>query len=486
MSERTVIFRRKVYQAGFPASLDCYRLTEIGDVVDKMVAAKASSVVVVDDDLKPVGIFTERDITRRVVFKADPSQAVSDVMTTPVQSIPEGEYLYFAIARMRRMHLRHMPVVDDDGRLLGMLSLDQAVARLTSGLMDEIDILTREGDLDGLSQIKAAQVDLAWDMLNDKTPTEDIQALLTHINNDLYRRVVDINLSAMKDEGLGDPPVDFSVIVMGSGGRGENYIYPDQDNGFILDDYPDDRHTEIDGWFIQLAERMTADMNRVGLPYCKGFVMATNPLWRKTKSQWKAQTEMWSRKRNTTSLRLCDIFFDFRTVWGNDQAARELRSFVTDLARNNQMFLREMFDDNKDQGTALGWFGRFITEQDNSDHIGEINLKITGTLPLVEAMRLLSLREGIEEISTLERMARLHDKKILGDEEYDQLKAAFLMISELMLRSQLKAFREGRPVSNYLHPKTLLKREKDDLTRSFKAIHRFQQRLHSEFTGEIF
>ncbi|RUM60433.1 MAG: signal transduction protein, partial [Persephonella sp.] len=48
-------------------------MTEVGDVVDNMVAAKVSSVVVVDDDMKPVGIFTERDITRRVVFKADPS-----------------------------------------------------------------------------------------------------------------------------------------------------------------------------------------------------------------------------------------------------------------------------------------------------------------------------------------------------------------------------------------------------------------------------
>ena len=65
---------------------------------------------------------------------------------------------------------------------------------------------------------------------------------------------------------MGAPPVPFCVIVMGSGGRGESYLYPDQDNGFILDDYPDDQHTELDAFFIKLAERMTRDLDMVGTP----------------------------------------------------------------------------------------------------------------------------------------------------------------------------------------------------------------------------
>ena len=192
------------------------------------------------------------------------------------------------------------------------------------------------------------------------------------INNDIYRRIVNLNMNQMAREGFGPPPARFSVIVMGSGGRGENYLYPDQDNGFIIEDYPDENHTEIDAWFIELAERMTRDLDAVGLPLCKGFVMATNPLWRKTLPQWKQQLDIWNKRPNTTRLRLCDIFFDFRTVWGETDMADELRRHVTQISKNNPAFLRAMYEDDQDHGTALGWFGRFITvkKEDEPDFEG--------------------------------------------------------------------------------------------------------------------
>ena len=310
--------------------------------------------------------------------------------------------------------------------------------------------------------------------------------MLTHINNDIYRRVVNLNLAAMAEDGLGEAPVEFSVIVMGSGGRGKNFLHPDQDNGMILDDYDDDRHTEIDGWFIELAERVTRDLDLVGLPLCEGFVMATNPLWRKSLSQWKEQIRLWSHKRNVTTLRLCDIFFDFRSVWGDPAMASDLRHFVTKTAGGNHAFLREMYEDDVDHRVALGWFGRFITEKDERAFKGQLNLKHTGTLPLVEAMRLLSLREGIEAISTLERMNALHEKDVLTDDELDYLTGAYRHISHLLLRQQIEDFKAGKRVSNYVPPKTLTERERDMLVESFKAIRGLREKVRSEFTGDIF
>ncbi|MSO89125.1 MAG: hypothetical protein EXQ89_04035 [Rhodospirillaceae bacterium] len=51
----------------------------------------------------------------------------------------------------------------------------------------------------------------------------------------------------MQDRGRSPPPVALSLIVMGSGGRGESFLFPDQDNGIIIADYPDDAHDRIDG-----------------------------------------------------------------------------------------------------------------------------------------------------------------------------------------------------------------------------------------------
>ena len=460
--------------------------TPLSETTEKMAAAKASSATVTDAEGRPIGIVTEQDITRRAAFKLGAATPVNEAMTAPVSIILEDEYLYYAIARMRRRGLRHMPVVDAERRLSGMLNLHDALASASNTLMGQIDILTRDESLDGLKLIKAAQVELADQLLGDNLPATEIQALLTHINNDIYRRIVNLSLGDLNFDGLGEAPVGFSVIVMGSGGRGENFLFPDQDNGFILEDYPDDRHTEIDAWFIELGERMTRDLNEVGLPLCKGFVMATNPLWRKTASQWKEQVSLWSKKRNITAIRLCDIFFDFRSVWGDPGMADELRRFVTKTAGANPSFLREMHADDTEHQVALGWFGRLLTDKDNKNHIGQINLKHTGTLPLVEAMRLLALREGIEAISTLGRMDALMDKGILGDDEHDYLAGAYRHISHMLLRQQIADFNGGRTVTNFVDPKSLSQRERDMLVDGFKAIRSLRQRLQSEFTGEVF
>lgn len=486
METRTAIFSKLVSAFMRQVPLAVRTGTPLGDVVRQMAAENASSATVTNAQDQPVGIVTEQDITRRAAFKRDASTAVKEVMTAPVSTIGADEYLYYAIARMRRQNLRHMPVVDDGGRLCGMLNLPDALAATSETLMRQIDILTQDDTIGGLTQVKAAQVELADQLLRESLPGTEIQALLTHINNDIYRRIADLNMQAMADEGLGTPPVDFSVIVMGSGGRGENFLFPDQDNGFILGDYPDDRHTEIDGWFIDLAERMTRDLDRVGLPLCKGYVMATNPLWRKTLSQWKKQIRLWSHKRNVTTLRLCDIFFDFRSAWGDPAMADQLRDFVTRTASGNHAFLREMYEDDIDHRVALGWFGRFVTERENKDYKGQMNLKHTGTLPLVEAMRLLALREGVVAISTLARMAALREKGVLNGDEYDYLTGAYRHISHLLLRQQIADFKAGKTVSNYVHPNSLTERERDMLVESFKAIRALREKVRGEFTGEVF
>ena len=483
---RTAIYTKLVRDIMRDTPLTAPPDIQLAELVKLLTKARASSVVLIDNNNQPLGIITEQDIVRRAAFNLPPDTPASKIMTSPLQIVMSNDHLFHAIARMRRNGHRHMPVINYDGCLEGILTLGDTMAAATERVMEQIDHLTHEDSIEGLSQTKSFQVELAEKLIQEGLPVSDIQTILTDINNDIYRRVVDINLRTMRTDGFGKPPVDFSVIVMGSGGRGENYIYPDQDNGFILDEYPDDRHTEIDGWFIELAERMTRDLDIVGLPKCKGYVMATNPLWRKTLSQWKNQVEIWGRRRSSTALRLCDIFFDFRTVWGNPAYGNELRDHITHLAANNHTLLQQLQDISQDQGVGLSMFKRFIVEKDDPDHKGKINLKQSGTLPLVEGIRLLSLREKITATSTLSRLDALHERKIIDDNDHDYLQGAFRIICKLLLRQQIKDFKAGNDVSNYVHPRNLSQRDTHLLKNSMQAIHRLRERIRSEFTADIF
>ena len=460
--------------------------TRCADMIALMAAEKASCAIIVDAGGRPIGIITEQDIARRIAYRIPGETLAETVMTSPVMTIERRDYLYHAIAWMRRHDLRHMPVVDRSGRLAGILYLHDALAVSTERLMRQIDQLSHEGTLEGLKDVKEAQVELAEELFSDNLPAPEIQQLLTRINNDMYRRIGESAMSQMAAEGWGDVPVTATTIVMGSGGRGENYLFPDQDNGFIITDYPDGEHSRMDSYFIELAERMCRDLNAVGIPYCNGYCMAVNPLWRKTLSQWIEQITLWGRKSNFVAIRLADIFFDFQPVWGNRELAIELRGKVTEMVRHNHYFLRQMFQDQADHNVALGFFGGFITEKEKEEFKGQVNLKYTGTIPLVEAIRLLALREGVEETSTLERIVALNEQGVLSINEHDDLTSAFYLITDILLRKQIRDYKAGRRVSYYVDPEALTKRDRVMLLEALKAINNVRKRVNMEFTAEIF
>jgi CBS domain-containing protein len=454
-------------------------------VVSRMSTAKASAAVVVEGS-NVVGILTEQDVTRRIAVHDVGVAPVDAVMSAPVTTIASSRPLFEAIGLMRRLGLHHIPVVDEAGALAGMVHLSDALAAANGGLVEQIEHLTHEASLDGLRQVKAAQVQLAADLFEDRVPAPEIQSLISWLNNDIARRVLGLNVAALEAEGLGAPPVAFSAIVMGSGGRGESFLFPDQDNGFVLADYPDEEHDGIDAYFAELAERMTIQLDALGYPKCRGGVMAINPVWRKTAAQWHGQILGWIRRRNEVALQLCDVLFDFQGFFGDYALAERLRAVILGLCKANPGFLRDMFGVQAEHRAALGWFNRLLTERDDPAHRGQVNLKYAGTLPLAEAIRLLALRHEIAATGTSARIDALHEIGVLDRDTSDHLRGAFDHITGLQLRQQIADYRAVRPVSNFVDPANLTERESDLLKDGFREINAFRDRLKAELTGDVF
>ena len=483
---RVAIFSRRVRDVmrKNPVVLSAHE--PVRNAVARFAETGTGAVLVVDEDGRLGGILTERDVVQRVAFQVDGSVPLDRIMTAPVDTIEVGDYVYHAIARMRRFNRHHFPVVDADHRPVGMVRLDRALASAVGPLMGQIDRLTRDDTREGLGDVKAAQFDLAQELLDDALPAPEIQAVITHINNDIYRRVVERQIKTMETDGRGAPPVGFAVIVMGSGGRGESFVSPDQDNGFILADYPDRDHEAIDGWFVELAGRITQELDLVGFPLCKGGVMATNPLWRKTLSQWRAQTDLWMQRRSSVAIRLGDIFFDFVSVCGDTQLAGRLRKHVTEQVQRHPALLRDICEHDAEHRTALGLFGRLRTEKDDPEHQGKVNLKYNGTLPLVSAVRLLALRHGIRSTRTLARIEELVGREVVDADRADALAGAYRVITGIMLRQQIEDFRAGARPSNYVPLDRITSRERSVLKQSLRAIEELRQKVRSDFTGDLF
>lgn len=91
--------------------------------IDILFKRHIGSVMVVDAQNKISGILTERDIIRIISQDTPLSTPVSDVMTTNVKTISLDATFAEARELMRMYRIRHIPVVDDEGKLAGLISL---------------------------------------------------------------------------------------------------------------------------------------------------------------------------------------------------------------------------------------------------------------------------------------------------------------------------------------------------------------------------
>jgi len=485
MLAQTAVFTRSVRDHMGPPPLLVAAADSCRRVVERLRSAGASQAVVSDGEGRALGIVTEQDVARRIACSDRDEAPIESVMSSPVVSICATDLLYHAIAWMHKHGLRHMPVVDEAEKVVGVLQLHQAMAVAAAPMLRHIAALSNDDDLRGMKATKDAQVQVALELMDDALPAPQIQTLLSRINNNLYGSVLRFCLREMAQTSMGEPPVDFDVVVMGSGGRAESFLRPDQDNGFVIADYPPEEHDRIDAWFVALAERVTDALAYVGFEYCHGNVMATNPVWRKTLSEWRMQTAGWLGKSQGLSLRYCDIFFDFACVYGSGELARALRQHITALSPQT-FFLRELFKVDEEHGVALGLFHRLKPDPLAGPNQGKLNLKLTGTLPLVGAIRIMALRDRVEQTGTLDRIDGLHARGVLDDDEQDYLRGAYGHISAILLRQQLQDWRAGLTPGNHVPLEALSEREKDMLVDGFKAIRALRSRLREELTAEIF
>ena len=121
----------------------CSRATHLADLeesaqaaADRMQDQNVGTLVVVDPDRKPIGILTDRDLAVRVVAPALDARTttVGQVMTSHPQWVREETPIEDAVATMRSLGIRRLPVVDGRERLVGIVSADDVLELLAQEL----------------------------------------------------------------------------------------------------------------------------------------------------------------------------------------------------------------------------------------------------------------------------------------------------------------------------------------------------------------
>lgn len=115
-------------------------ITQSQSLVDAsrvMVDANIKSVIVSDANDHPVGILTSTDFVRMAADGANPTEgSVAEHMTQDIVTIDSDAVVYEAADAMREQNISHLPVVENDGKLIGIVTTTD-VAKYVSG-MEEV------------------------------------------------------------------------------------------------------------------------------------------------------------------------------------------------------------------------------------------------------------------------------------------------------------------------------------------------------------
>ena len=120
------------------SDLSVYSIKKEATVIEaiRLMAEKGiGALVVTDDDNYVIGIFSERDYTRKVALleRTSKDTTVSEIMTSQVFTVTRLSKVEDCLDIMTTQHLRHLPVVNEDKKLIGMVSIGD----LVKATMDE-------------------------------------------------------------------------------------------------------------------------------------------------------------------------------------------------------------------------------------------------------------------------------------------------------------------------------------------------------------
>ncbi|HEX9301975.1 MAG TPA: DUF294 nucleotidyltransferase-like domain-containing protein [Casimicrobiaceae bacterium] len=466
------------------APLTCAPDTPLADALLAMENERIGSLPIVDGDAKPLGIFTRQDVIGRVVLPQRPlTTPIGDVMSTPVIALPSDATAGDAALLMAASGIRHVVIRDNAGKVAGVVSERDLFTLQRLSVRELASEVRRAADVSALVQCAADIRALSYSLVVQGLAASQLTRMISSLNDQITARLLELFAPQFNLAGLA-----LCWLGMGSEGRYEQTIATDQDNGLIF--APNDPAAAPDAVrerLLPFARAINEALDHCGYPLCKGGVMAMNPRWCASLDEWKTAFANWIDRGDPDSLLAANVFFDFRALWGDSRLAEALRADVTTRAHGNSRFLKQMSDNALRNRPPLTWWGELETADDGSGVEG-IDLKMSGSVPFVDAARIFALASGISATNTIERLEQAVAKRGFPADEARTFGDAFEFVQLMRLRGQHRRTAtdghdraESNP--NWVPITDLSELDRRILTEAMRQIRRIQQRLELDYPG---
>ncbi len=475
------LYSRKIESIESREIIYCRGSAPVYEAAQLMGVHKTSCLIVKNDEEKVIGFVTDITLRDKVLAKqADASIPVESILDNPVVTINSQAYVYEAILMMFTTKTRYL-LVEDNGTLKGIISRNKLLSEQAQSPLVYIQSVKLALSVDELKSKWQQVPQMITQLIGRGVNAEIVNQIITTVADTIAQKVIESVIGEM-----GTPPAKFVFMVLGSEGRKEQTLKTDQDNAIIYEDKANEHREEVREYFLKFADTVSERLDFIGFSYCTGGFMAKNPNWTHSLSHWKRNYESWMQESVPETVIKFSTFFDCRYLYGEMSIMEELWEFLDEKLQHpmEKLFFYMAKNALQYQPPLTSFFKNIRTITVGSQEVFDIKKAMT---PIVDLVRVYSLKNRIFKTNTGERLKSLRDKGIFSETEYHELNQSYYYLMAMRLRKQAgQIIHDKTEPDNYVDPTSLTKIEQVTLKEIFKTIEDFQSRIKLQYTNSLF
>jgi CBS domain-containing protein len=440
---------------------------------------KVSCLFVRDGD-SIIGYVTDITLRDRVLAKqGDPKAPVSEVMDTPIVSIPSDSFVFEAVLLMFRTKARYL-LVERQGEYTGFLSRNKLLSEQAQSPLVFIQSVKSAVSTDELKRRWEMVPQIITQLLGRGVHAEIANQVITTVADTIALKVIEGVI-----EEQGPPPAKFVYMVMGSEGRKEQTLKTDQDNAIIYEDKANEHREAVREYFLRFAHTVSDRLDHIGFSYCTGEFMASNPKWTHSLSHWKRNYLEWMQESVPETVIRFSTFFDCRYIYGEASILEDIHTFLdAELQKPNEKLFFYLAKNALQYEPPLTFFKNIRTFTKGKHEVFDIKKAMT---PIVDLVRVYALHNRIFEVNTGDRLKALRDKGVFTPSDFEELRQSYYTLMGMRLRHQAARIIQDRAEpDNLIDLESLTRIEQLTLREIFKSIGNFQDRIRVAFTNNLF
>ncbi|HIJ81939.1 MAG TPA: CBS domain-containing protein [Desulfuromonadales bacterium] len=448
----------------------------VREVVAPMYEQDTDATVIIDDESRPIGIFTIRDLLRKVIIPGmDLYMPVEKAMTPSPKTLHVSALGYEAALMLAEEEFHHVVLVNE-GRLAGVVS-ERELFNLQRVSLSQINAQIRLAD--SIDQLKECHRDirlLSENMLIQGATADQMTQIISSLNDQVITRALDLEFAPRAPS-----TVKVCWVALGSEGRHEQTLTTDQDNGIIFEHPEGMTPDQARALLLPLAENVNRALAHIGFPLCEGNIMAMNPDCCLSYKEWQKRFNTWISEPTPEALLNASIFFDFRFLYGVASHADRLRTWLADAVKGQNRFFHLLVENALQRTPPLGFFRDFVVD-DHADCAGSIDIKASGVTLFVDAARVYALAQGVTRSNSRQRLLMSGDQRRWPQSDVNAWMDAFSFLQSLRIRHHFELHRNGCESHNRLNPYELNNLDRRFLLESLRQAGKLQKQLKADFS----